>query len=171
MNEFTQQIGQWQWFYATVSTVAATLAGLLFVSLSVNRDATGEPGRRRLGTAQRSFGDFLYVLMTGLVFLVPHQVPGGLSLALLVLGGARGAGLVRQAMREIGAPGRVWRPADSLRTLGLPAIATVGLLVVAVEILRGQTKAIFGLVIVIAALLVTASWNAWLILVDTQLPQ
>ena len=32
--------------------------------------------------ARRTFGDFLYVLMIGLVFLVPHQVPYSLSIAL-----------------------------------------------------------------------------------------
>lgn len=86
MDAFTQQIAQWQWFFGTVSASAATFTGLLFVSLSVNRSPTGPLAGTRLIKARRSFGDFIFVLMMGLVFLVPHQVPGGLALALLVLG-------------------------------------------------------------------------------------
>jgi hypothetical protein len=55
---------------------------------------------------------------------------------------------------------------ESLREYALPALACLGLIVVGEEILRGDTASIFGLVIVIAALLTTASWNAWLLLVE-----
>jgi hypothetical protein len=43
--------------------------------------------------------------------------------------------------------------------------------VVAIEILRGDLNSIFLLVLVIAALLTTASWNAWLILVGANLKE
>jgi hypothetical protein len=39
---------------------------------------------------------------------------------------------------------------------------------VGVEVLRGDMLAIYALVLVVAALLVTASWNAWLILVEEE---
>jgi hypothetical protein len=45
-------------------------------------------------------------------------------------------------------------------------VASLGLILVAVEIFRGDTNSIFGLVAVIAALLTTASWNAWLLLIQ-----
>jgi len=44
--------------------------------------------------------------------------------------------------------------------------ASIGLVVVAVEVMRGELIAYYGLVLVVAALLGTASWNAWLILVS-----
>ena len=60
--------------------------------------------------------------------------------------------------------------AIALRELGLPALACLGLLIVGVEVLRGDMIAIYGLVFVIAALLTTASWNAWLLLVQDDEP-
>jgi len=60
--------------------------------------------------------------------------------------------------------------AIALRELGLPALACLGLLIVGVAVLRGDMIAIYGLVIVIAALLTTASWNAWLLLVPDDEP-
>jgi hypothetical protein len=53
-----------------------------------------------------------------------------------------------------------------VREIALPVISYLGLIVVAVEILRGDLTSIYTLVLVIAALLTTASWNAWLILVE-----
>ena len=38
MEIFQASIQSWQVFYATVAAVSATLTGLLFVSLSLNRD-------------------------------------------------------------------------------------------------------------------------------------
>ena len=166
MDPFTQQLLQWQWFFGTVTASSATLAGLLFVSLSVNR-APGEGlSDLKLAQAQRSFGDFLYVIMMGLVFLVPHEVPIGLSLALFVLGGARAAGLVREALRHRRVAGGRRGFGEIVRSYGLPGMASLGLIAVAVEILRGDMRSIFAMVLVIAALLTTASWHAWMMLIQ-----
>ncbi len=166
VDPFTQQLLQWQWFFGTVTGSSATLAGLLFVSLSVNR-APGEGlSERKLAQAQRSFGDFLYVIMMGLVFLVPHEVPIGLSLALFVLGGARAAGLVREELHHRRVAGGRRELGEFVRSYGLPGMASLGLIAVAVEILRGDMRSIFAMVLVIAALLTTASWHAWMMLIQ-----
>src|SRR5512136_3126671 len=99
MDNFHQSLQAWQVFYATVAAASATLTGLLFVSLSLNRDRLkGARAHITLGTARRTFGDFLYVLMIALVFIIPHQVPYSLAVALLALGLSRGAGLTREAV-------------------------------------------------------------------------
>ena len=167
MDAFTQQLRDWQLFYSTVALASVTLAGLLFVSLSLHHESIkGRRDTRMLSLARGSFGDFLYLLMIGLVFLVPHQAPFGLAVALFVLGAARSLGLLRQALR----PSRnrlAQRPGSKLlREIGLPTLASLGLVVVGIEILRGDMLAIYALVLVVAALLATASWNAWLILVE-----
>jgi hypothetical protein len=167
MDTFTQQIAQWQRFFGTVAASAATLTGLLFVSLSVNRSPSEPLTGARLTRARRSFGDFLFVLMMGLVFLVPQRVSGVLALAPRV-GGARAGGIIREAGRRRKTEAKQLKMSEALREYGLPAVATLGLLVIAVEILRGATIAIFGMVLVVAALLVTASWNAWLLLVTDE---
>jgi hypothetical protein len=163
LEEFTQTLREWELFFSTVTLASATLAGLLFVSLSIRQERMkGQGNNRVLRLARGSFGDFLYVLMLGLVFLVPHQAPIGLAVALFVLGASRGVGLVRQGVRSLRSTSGGAAP---IREIALPALAALGFMIVGVEVLLGNMNAVYGLVIVIAALLTTASWNAWLILV------
>ncbi len=170
LEDFRSQLEQWQLFYSTVSLAAVTLAGLLFVSLSLRAEKLKDPKNvRYLRLAQSSFGDFLYVLMLGLVFLVPHQVPMGLAVALFVLGGARAVGLARQFRRVRNDQGESEGKPNAVREVALPAVASLGLIVVGAAILVGQMVAVYGLVLVVAAMLATASWNAWLILVGRPL--
>ncbi len=167
MQTFTEQLRDWQFFYSTVAAASATLTGLLFVSLSINIEKIKtRAGGGLMRTARRSFEDFLYVLMIALVFLVPHPVPIGLAIALFVLGIVRGVGLVVHSVRSSRLTHRRTSAAETLREYALPAVACLGLIAVGVEVLRGDTVSIFGLVLVIAALLITASWNAWILLVQ-----
>ena len=167
MDLFTQQLHEWQIFYSTVALASSTLAGLLFVSLSLHSETfKRHKDSPKMRLARGSFGDFLYVLMLGLVFLVPHQAPFGLAIALFVLGVARGVGLTRQVMKARNKKSRKGPLLDMLREIALPAVASLGLIFIGVEVLRGDYLSIYGLVLVVAALLATASWNAWLILVE-----
>ena len=170
--EFTNVLENWQLFFSTVALASVTLAGLLFVSLSlrpehIRRDKSS-PFMR---LARNSFADFLYVLMLGLIFLVPHPVPMGLAVALFVLGFSRSVGLIRYlpgrdpSMTQKRSMGRV------VREIALPAVSYLGLIVVAIEVFRGDLTSIYTLVLVIAALLTTASWNAWLLLVEANLKE
>jgi hypothetical protein len=167
MDNFSVQLQSWQVFYATVGAASATLSGLLFVSLSLNRerlkDATSSGP---LATARRSFANFLYVLMLSLAFLVPHPAPIGLAVALVVLGLSRAIGLVHEVARWRGQLGRSGRPGELLRDVALPVVASVGLVAVGIAVATGQTIALFGLVLVVAGLLVSATWNAWMLLVQ-----
>ena len=167
MDSFTANLQTWQLFYATVATVAATLTGLLFVSLSLNRERLKGPRAADvISIARNTFGDFLYVLMIALVFIVPHQIPIGLTVALLALGIASGVGTV---IRETSRPRRRRKRANQLvlmiRRIALPTVASLGLILVAIEIALDNI-AIYGLVVVISALLVTACWNAWQLLLE-----
>jgi hypothetical protein len=168
MDSFTETLQTWQLFYATVATVAATLTGLLFVSLSLNRERLkGARASDVIAIARNTFGDFLYVLMIALVFIVPHQIPIGLTVALLVLGIASGTGMI---IREASRPRRRRKRANQsvlmIRRIALPTIASLGLILVAIEIALNNYVAIYGLVVVISALLVTACWNAWQLLLE-----
>jgi hypothetical protein len=168
MDVFTQTLLSWQFFFTAVATAAATLTGLLFVSLSLNRERLkAEKAELTLSIARNSFGDFLLVLMIALVFLVPHESPMGLIVSLLVLGIAGGVGMIsREARRystvKVSKQDIQW----IIHRIGLPSIASLGLIYVSIAIAFGYYQAIFGLVGVIAALLVSACWNAWLLLVE-----
>ena len=165
MEIFQASMQSWQIFYATVAAASATLTGLLFVSLSLNRERLkGKNAHMVIGMARQTFGDFLYVLMISLVFIVPHQIPISLSIALLVLGLSRGIAFFRQA--AISLKNKSVSLLILVKEIGLPFTASLGLIVVAIAINFGVTNAIYGLVAVIAALLVTACWNAWLLLIE-----
>jgi hypothetical protein len=167
MDTFVAQLQSWQVFYATVAAASATLTGLLFVSLSLNRERLQDDTPNGvLATARRSFGNFLYVLMLALVFIVPHPAPIGLAVAMVVLGLSRGIGLVHEMARWEGQLGRNGRPGEFLRDVVLPIMASVGLVGVGIAVFLGQGIALFGLVIVVAGLLISASWNAWVLLVE-----
>jgi hypothetical protein len=93
-------------------------------------------------------------------------LPVSLTVALLVLGITRGAGLLREAvvLRKAPASRRDYR--TLFRDIGLPSVASIGLILVAIYVAFGKTDAKYGLVIVIAALLGNACWNAWLLLME-----
>jgi hypothetical protein len=166
MDEFVQALNEWEIFFSTVSLASVTLAGLLFVSLSIRQEQMkNQVFRSVVRLARGSFGDFLYVLMLGLVFLVPHPAPIGLAVALCVLGISRAVGMARQIYRTLRSTAKGQEDMHAFRGIVLPAIASLGLVVVGVEVVRGVMIAIYALVIVVAALLSSASWNAWLILV------
>jgi len=112
-----------------------------------------------LRIARVTFGDFLYVLMIGLIFLVPHQIPAGFSLALLVLALSRGIGLIRLAAEaRLLARGKK-TTVHVIREFALSTIACLGLIIVAASILAGDKNAPVLLVLVVAALLASASWS------------
>jgi len=166
MDDFLATLHEWEVFYSTVSLASVTLAGLLFVSLSIRQERMMEKTYRNVvNLARSSFGDFLYVLMLGLIFLVPHPEPIGLSFALFVLGLSRTIGLGRRIYNEIRIPSERDERSFAARGIALHAVASLGLIIVAIGVLNGVFVSLYALVIVIAALLTNASWNAWLILV------
>jgi hypothetical protein len=79
-------MNEWLTAYSTVAEVAATLTGLLFVSVSVKLSTVSDETRRwMLFIAKRSFLDFLTVLAVALMFLVParsYEVMGWVTLGL-----------------------------------------------------------------------------------------
>jgi hypothetical protein len=165
MRSFLDGLESWQLFYATVGAASAALTGLLFVSLSLNRERLrGKKAEMTKRIARRTFGDFLYVLMISFVFIVPHQVPYSLGIALLVLGLSRGMGLLREGFRNHQKKSAKKR--NILQEILLPLTASLGLLLVAVFVVFEKMNALYGLVIVIAALLVSACWNAWMLLME-----
>jgi hypothetical protein len=166
MSDFLEALREWELFYSTVALASVTLAGLLFVSLSIRQERMIEEAyRNAVKLARSSFGDFLYVLMIGLVFLVPHPEPVGLAIALFVLGLSRTIGLGRRIYTEIRIHSGGQNRAHAVRVIALHAVASLGLVIVGIEVICGEMIALYALVIVIAALLTNASWNAWLILV------
>jgi hypothetical protein len=164
VNEFSATLQGWQIFYATIATSSATLTGLLFVSLSLERGRWSAAERSdRPRVARGALADFLYVLMLSLVFLVPDQTRWGFAVAMLVLTLARTVGLISYVMRS--QPRRRTGTGQRIREVALPLAAVVGLAAVVIAVVNGLDGALYGLVGVIAALVARATWTAWILLV------
>jgi hypothetical protein len=169
MDTFTKLIQEWQVFYATVAAACATLTGLLFVALSMNVDILSrEENTELMLVARQTFAEFLLVLMVALIFLVPRLGPLGLGVALLSLGGAWTFSLGKSFWET--ALQRKVRPDVGyfLRGFGLSLAGCLGVVAVALVVLLGYTEALYGLVFMLAALLASASRNAWFLLVQVR---
>jgi hypothetical protein len=167
MNDFLKSLQDWQLFYSTVAASSATLTGLLFVSLSLNwKKFNDKEHINYLLKARNTFSNFLYILMIAFVFLVPHQVPYSLTVSLVVLGLSRVIGLIRSIINNRKSDKNRGDKQIIIREVLLPLIASAGLVLVGIEVLLGNFNFIYWLVGVIAALLISACWNAWLLLVE-----
>ncbi len=74
MDAFAQHIAAWQTFFITLAGMGATLAGLLFVAISLhpaNQDEGAKTNLRRL--AEHTFADLVQVLFIGVCFAAPGQ--------------------------------------------------------------------------------------------------
>lgn len=166
MESFNDVLTHWQPFFSAVAGVAATLAGLLFVSLSLNRDRiTAEENRVFMRIARRSFGNLLYTLMLALMFLVPNHHAYGLAIALFCIVAVRGFWFLRLMVRQGKSATGESGPWGSWREQFIQLLAFLGLLIASVAIAMGQLIGTFLLVPVIALLLYNASMNAWLLLI------
>lgn len=75
MQNFTQELAGWLPFFTTLTMACATLAGLLFVALSLHASALRSEENinlRRLST--HTFGDFVTIMFVGLFFIAPWPV-------------------------------------------------------------------------------------------------
>ena len=159
MNEFSQMLQSWQTFYATIASASATLAGLLFLSLSINRARLDEHARR---FARGTFGNLICVLVLSLLFLVPNQEPIGLSVGLLAFGVAV---LMAHIVESLSLSKQSQFSAIAIaRLVALPMVLSVAIIVVGVMVYLHRPSAMYWPIAIIGLLLGSASWNAWDIL-------
>ena len=156
----------WEPFFTTTGAAVATLAGLLFVSLSLNRDKLTAPENKlMLRLAQRCFADFLFVLFIGLVFLIPDQGNHALAIELLSLSAIRIQRLIRHARDTTHDVSRHLLAWQTLREYAFHAFCLAGLVTNSMLIYYGHEIAPYLVALIIITLIASASWNAWLLLV------
>lgn len=156
----------WESFFSTLASVTSTLAGLLFVSLSLNLKQLTRPEyslTRRV--AGMCFILYLYVIIISLSFLVPYV--GARSLASLLvsagflglLDSARFAGQTRSACPE-GEVKRYFR-----RRLNWSIVDHLGLLSTAVGVYFGWLGAVHWLAAILMWMIASATMRAWDLLI------
>jgi hypothetical protein len=171
MNAFAQAIEGWHDFYMMVGTAAATLVGLLFVSLSLNVDVITRQENAHLRVlAAQTFTGFLNVVMLAVLFLIPSQTPQGLGLPLLGISAYGLYETVARFLKTRRARPRAWGRGGITLRFVFPALCFVALMVIAVSVLLGQTSGLYWLVSVMILLIVAASRNAWDLLLRLREP-
>lgn len=163
-GDFSARIAEWQIFYSALAGVSATLAGLLFVSLSLNIDRLLD--RRFLATRElafHAFTNFLYLVLFSLIFLIPRQKPAGVGAPLLILATMAFAQTWR-AQRNARAAGE--RAPQRLRLYRLSLIVYGGMIVGALLALRGAVLVLHLLVGLMIWLLAWAARLAWDLLIS-----
>jgi hypothetical protein len=172
MDAFSLAINGWHDFYIMVGTAAATLVGLLFVSLSLNADAIAQPVNADLrALAEQTFSTFLYILSFAIVFLIPDQEPLGLGLPLLFLGGFGLFSTVRHFLKTRPSHPRAWGKGTLARRFIMPLICFVILILIAISVLLGKTGGLYWLIPVMITFIIAASINAWDLLLRLREPR
>ncbi len=81
-------ISGWQAFYMTIAVIAATLAGLMFVALTLHAQAFKNPEKANLRrVAEHTFTDFYLVILAGLFLILPANFLAAGAILLLVFDG------------------------------------------------------------------------------------
>jgi len=166
MDSFAQTVTQWHDFYIMVGTAAATLVGLLFIGLTLNIDLIRRSEFADVQTlATLTFNGFFYAIIFAVVFLIPDQVPIGLGLPLLSLGGLGGLNVLVQ-FRRTRKSHRVWGHSTVSSRFFWPFMLLLAVVVIAISVITGATWGFYWLVPVMILLLATGSRNAWDLLIS-----
>jgi len=173
METFSLTVAGWHDFYLMIGTAAATLIGLLFVSLSLNADLITRQDNADLRVlATQTFSNFIFVLLFAVVFLIPRQGPIGLGLPLLGMDVFGLYMIVRRFLRTRRNQSRHWgRRGGLMRRFAIPLLCFAALLIIAVSVLLGNTSGLYWLVPVMILLIVDASVNAWDLLLRLREPR
>jgi hypothetical protein len=171
MDAFALSVEGWHDFYMMIGTAAATLTGLLFVSLSLNADVIFHKSNADLRVlAKQAFSGFIGVLMFAVIFLIPDQGPMGLGVPLV---GIDAAMLYLTTRRFLGVRrhrSHRWGRGLIILRFAIPLLCFMTLMVVAILVLLGRTGGLYWLVPVMIMLLFEASLNAWDLLLRLREP-
>jgi tryptophan-rich sensory protein len=160
--EFANEVAEWHDFYAAIAGAAATLLGLLFVSLALSpavmRD--GSPNGTRVWAGQ-TFHNFLVLLAIAFVALIPNQTSLGVGIPLVILG-VQGAYRVvvdiRLAQRD---PDPGWSGRQTLLRFASPVAGYALCIWAAVLAFQDDPDAMAWLIPVIFLLVMSASSSCW----------
>jgi hypothetical protein len=135
------------------------------VSLSLNAGLMADEANAGLRVlAAQAFSNFIFVLLFAVLFLIPEQRPVGLGLPLAGIGLGGFYLTVRRLLAARRTHARAWGTGSVVRYLAGSALCYLALLAVAVSVLLAYTGGLYWLVPVMILLIVSASRNAWALL-------
>lgn len=164
MVDFAQIIHDWQVFYATIAGASATLLGLLFVAVSINKEhLENEMHAHFRSLARQTFGTFMYIITFSLVFLIPRESPLGLGIPLTCIAVF---GLINM-IREMAPHKRTVEGLVALNRYGWSLAGFSVMISSSIHILLAADKAsLYHLVSAMFMLLVSAAKSSWILMVE-----
>jgi hypothetical protein len=169
---FEQGIKAWHDFYILAGGAAATLTGLLFVSVSLHLDMFTDATESEVRSlAEATLINFVYILVMSLIIVAPNHTPLGLGLFLLALAVGGLLRVLSAFVRRIRVLHLELRHTQAMDmwlffwTVAVPTAYHLTLFYVSIAILGADTGQLGWLVWVIIALLITATVTAWNMLV------
>jgi hypothetical protein len=172
-NSFSLTLDQWSTYFALMGGAAATLLGLLFVAVSLRLNIFHQREVADVRDyAALTLGTFLVAIAVAGVTLAPHEHPGFVAPALLVIGVAGFLGVVRVARVSIalnrvltephpGPLSHLWKGWPYALFVTCPYVAVIG---AAVLLWIGHADALGWLAITEGWLLVSGTLVAWILL-------
>jgi hypothetical protein len=164
-DDFILAITAWQPFYTLAGSAAFTLAGLIFVAVSVKIDMIALGGEQGdlVQFARETLSNFLVLLLISLVFMIPRQGPYGTGIPLLFIG--MGMMWCSEAMERFEFGSKEQRFLDSAlfrsKHLIPNTVCCAVRIFISVDLLCGNTYYLGWMTLVIIWLLIAGSWSAW----------
>jgi hypothetical protein len=156
----------WHDFYLLAGTAAATLAGLLFVSLSFNLEHLLHESRTHLMRfARNTMLVYVIVLILSLLMLVPRVPVAGIVIQIMVAGLILGGWSVYSLVGWVRRDDPVFTRRHRVRRALPPIVATLLILSAAIEFGHGEIDGLAAMSPAVCLLLATAVWSSWDLLV------
>ena len=168
-GDFTAVIATWQPFYNLAGSAAFTLAGLIFVAVSINIGMFALAGDKGdlAQFARQTLGNFLALMIISLVFMVPGLNRRGTGITLLIIGVIMMWRALKLWKRfEFGSKEqRLLDNALFRSELLVPnTICYAVMIFISVELLYGNTDYLGWMTMVVIWLLLAGSLSAWFLM-------
>lgn len=171
--DWLHRVGAWRDFYVFTGTAAATLMGLMFVVMSL--------AQRTLASAQGSGAIsafftpivvfFTTEMVVSMLLLIPAITPAWLAIALAIVGAlgfaymaARGAHARWKGRWDLDADDWIWY-------FAIPAASYLVVIAGAIFVWQSSPYGLYGVAVVMGALLLIGVRNAWDLVVYTLLKE
>lgn len=175
MDNDVSKVWAWHDFYSLAGSASASLVGLLVVAVSLHLSrVVAKDSRHLLSFANHTFSSFMYILMIALFFAIPGQDANDLGWELALLGLITTARQSRYAleMRRLRISGTTSSDHHEIASrTTVPILCYAGVTVVGIRLASGGSpRVLAALVSVVMLLLLTASRNAWHLLIELGKP-
>jgi hypothetical protein len=163
---FAEWVHGWHDFYLMTGTAAVTLAGLLFVALSLHLDRLVERNHEHLlGLSRATLTSFVVVLVASLMMLVPGMSARLTGVMLATLGAVGGVTILLFMRTARHHPEGGFSLLQLRRRTLIPLIGYGMILFVGVGLLLGVPEVMYQMIAACCMLLGNAAGTSWELLV------